>query len=85
MLNYYSPHHRLNKLKVLLSLSNLIGTTTVSFDDIVNNTNTTMLISNNYATTFNKIDSNIVKPTRGKGKVRTFIKTKSGLTYPKSK
>lgn len=85
MLNYYNPHHRLNKLKVLLSLSNIIGTTTVSFDDMVNNTRTTMLVSNNNATTFNIVNSNVVKPTRGKGKARIFIKTKSGLTYPKSK
>ena len=83
MLNYYSPQHRLNKLKVLLCLSNIIGTTTVSFDDIVNNTNTTMPI--NKITMQSVLEHNVVKPARGKGKARTFIKTKSGLTYPKSK
>ncbi len=83
MLNYYSPQHRLNKLKVLLSLSNIVGTTTVSFDDIVNNTNITMPI--NKITMQSVLEHNVVKSTRGKGKARTFIKTKSGLTYPKSK
>lgn len=85
MLQLYTAYSRLNRLRTLLYMSSIMGTTAVNFDDIVNNTRSTMLVSNNNATIFNIVDSNVVKPTRGKGKARTFIKTKSGLTYPKSK